>query len=203
MPVRWACLLALPLPFSLAHIPPACLKAHCYFSLYATHQVRRRLRRTLLSLGLRLTGACAAGADHTGGPALPCPHLFQSFLSPSRPPFIRAAVGRMEAGRTLVSSGNGKEEGRRNKNRPRFTLRSFTGVGSLLYREHAYSRKSNYEAKMWNGRSRERRVSTLPCTKICTAWFPLATLYSILNTHGKKRRHCVDDSPSSPPLTTM
>ncbi|KAH9175737.1 hypothetical protein EDB89DRAFT_280030 [Lactarius sanguifluus] len=95
-------------------------------------------------------------AVHIGGPALPCLPLFQSpLLPPSRPAFIRAAVGQWKR-----------------------VVPCFTGVGSLLYRKHAYSRKYNYEAKTWNGRSRGR-VSTLPWTNICSAWSPLAILLQI------------------------
>jgi hypothetical protein len=53
-------------------------------------------------------------------PALQCPALAPiSFPPPSRPVFFRAAVGQMEAGRTLVGTG------RENKNRPRFTVSQF------------------------------------------------------------------------------
>lgn len=83
----------------------------------------------------------------------------------------------MEAGRTLVSS---EEDGRMGKNRPRFTLRSFTGT--------------------WNGRSREKGRDP----SLYKYMLRMVTSGDTApNTDVKKLRHCVDDSPSSPPLTTM
>ncbi|KAH8988394.1 hypothetical protein EDB92DRAFT_1035786 [Lactarius akahatsu] len=79
--------------------------------------------------------------------------------SPSLPARVHSCGCRtMEAGHTLVNSGDWKEEGRMDKNRPRFTNRSFTGRGMG-------------EAG--------RRVEALPCTNICSAWSPLAILLQI------------------------
>jgi hypothetical protein len=60
---------------------------------------------------------------------LPLFPICSTFL-PAR--VIRATVGQMEAGRTLVRDGKTRRECRKNKkNRPRFTVRSF--IGKILY----------------------------------------------------------------------
>ena len=95
---------------------------------------------------------------------------------------------------------DGKKECRKNKNRPRFPVRSFIGGVSLLYREHAYLRKCDYGSEDVERAKQGPRVSTLPCTNITYAahvyhWWFFANTAHVLHPDGKKRRYCVDDSP--------
>lgn len=125
---------------------------------------------------------------------LPCPVSFPSF--PARV---------LSCGCRINGSGSnpgrdGKKECRKNKNRPRFPVRSFIGGVSLLYREHAYLRKCDYGSEDVERAKQGPRVSTLPCTNITYAahvyhWWFFANTAHVLHPDGKKRRYCVDDSP--------
>jgi hypothetical protein len=100
-------------------------------------------------------------ADRTST-SFPVPNTFPSLPGPCS--FVRLS-GEWKRGRNPVGTGRRKAEGIRTS--PRFTVHAVSsGDGSLLYREHAYLRKFNYEAKTWNGRSRDQGVSILPFVQI-------------------------------------
>ncbi|KAN0129905.1 hypothetical protein V8E53_012231 [Lactarius tabidus] len=106
-------------------------------------------------------------ADRTST-SFPVPNTFPSLPGPCS--FVRLS-GEWKRGRNPVGTGRRKAEGIRTS--PRFTVHAVSsGDGSLLYREHAYLRKFNYEAKTWNGRSRDQGVSILPLYKynLCRGW---------------------------------
>jgi len=114
---------------------------------------------------------------------LPC---FKYLSCLSRRAFIRAAVGQMEAGRTVV--GTGRREAER-------TTRTVRGLRFVLYSNSNVSIRGNATTQRRCGVSEAKRgegegegEGSRPC---------LAQVFG-MNPDGKKQRECVDVSPSSP-----